>query len=884
MTNYHLALLSSLLLLLAACNLTENGQKQFVSAYDLPEFPKEKAERNFRMKVNPYTGEVPADGAWKAIQELKANGKLQTSNSYKRKAGESGGWIPVNEFLESMAVTWITYDPNNPDIYYFCTGEGWFNADAVRGAGVWKSEDQGETWTLLEQTATNEDFYWCQKIGVHPITSDVYVATQDGLYRSQDQGENWEVILNVDLGSFRSSFCDLEFTSDGGIYVTGGIFETGRIYYSDSGDIGTWQHQLNGLPEFGVYRIEMAVAPSDPDIAYAILGDTESNDYMIEGVFKTTDKGQTWAEINNPGGDYNLARRQSWYDLSLAVDPNNPDVVVAGGLHIWRSQDGGDNWQQLTHGKIDSLGYQYTHVDQHRVVFQSSDTVFFANDGGIHVSTDFTEEEPVIYNRNYGYNVTQYYAAAMFPEAGDPRIFGGTQDNGTYISSSDGISSFNLLTWADGGFCDHSILEPDVVYTTSQLNKIFRVNTATGQIDSISNPYRTNDDVQFINPLAVDPANPSNLYMGTTRGIYRLANATVADSSQWTRACATPTGDVTALAFAESKPNTMFIGRENFSSVAQPVKIYRLENCDTTTEATTFTDADPQNYLPTASIINTSSIHVDRSNENHVLVTYSNYGVNKIWESFNALDQVPVWHPITGDLPDIPVYSIVLHPENNDKAYIGTEIGVFYTENIDSTSTVWQPLNNGLGLIRTDMLRVRNSDYTLLAATHGRGLFTAQMDPTGMDMAIQFDERGPDNIGGRTRAFMIDPNVSSKRKIWAGSVSGGLWYTDDIFDLGDEIVSISENEEIGNHHWQVFPNPVGNEGAQISFELNQFYDDISIEIWSPSGKFIQSVYKGSLTQGSHQLNWKPLNDLSKGHYLVVFSDGRRTSSKSIIYL
>jgi hypothetical protein len=122
----------------------------------------------------------------------------------------------------------------------------------------------------------------------------------------------------------------------------------------------------------------------------------------------------------------------------------------------------------------DSTGYQYFHVDQHAIQFRNSDTIYFGNDGGIWKSGNFSDEFPTIYERNYGYRVTQYYAGDMRPEAGATTIIGGTQDNGSNKLSFGGISTYEKLTWADGGFCAINYDNPSIIYTTKNSNGTYR--------------------------------------------------------------------------------------------------------------------------------------------------------------------------------------------------------------------------------------------------------------------------------------------------------------------------------------------------------------------------------------------------------------------------
>jgi len=104
------------------------------------------------------------------------------------------------DVLESLAIGSMAQDPNNPQTLYVGTGEGFPNADAIRGIGILKSTDAGETWDILPATQ-NPTFRYTRGLLVHPQNGDVYAATTQGLYRSQDEGQSWTKVLGSGLGT-----------------------------------------------------------------------------------------------------------------------------------------------------------------------------------------------------------------------------------------------------------------------------------------------------------------------------------------------------------------------------------------------------------------------------------------------------------------------------------------------------------------------------------------------------------------------------------------------------------------------------------------------------------------------------------------------------------
>ena len=330
-------------------------------------------------------------------------------------------WEKVADFWDNIAISCIAYDPTNTMVFYVGTGEGWFNVDAVRGAGIWKTEDGGLTWNRLASTTTN-NFRYVQKILVHPGTGDVYAATHyNGIMRSTDSGMNWVAVLNqttAPQASLSNRCADLELTADQHILAAVGFGGPGAgepaydgIYISSTGNVGDWTKLNtggNGFPTAAtkIKRIELAVAPSDANVIYALVQDSTAT---IRGLYKSVDKGQNWQQITTPMKDATtvFTGNQAWYNLIATVHPLSPDTLFVGGKTLHRSFDGGTAW-----AKIEGI-----HADQHAIEFHpvAHPIVAFGNDGGVYITNDALGPTLPIQDKNYGYQVTQFYSCAMHP-------------------------------------------------------------------------------------------------------------------------------------------------------------------------------------------------------------------------------------------------------------------------------------------------------------------------------------------------------------------------------------------------------------------------------------------------------------------------------------
>ncbi|MCB0707674.1 MAG: hypothetical protein KDC34_20300, partial [Saprospiraceae bacterium] len=399
-------------------------------------------EYNFEMIKNLETGEVPPNGLMDALKFTRqrqaelAHVKLgdATNPRFRERgpnniggrtrvihidlrdstrntifAGSVGGglwkcnditqnppiWNTVNDYLDNLSIGGLAQDPNNPEIMYLGTGEGYPNIDAIQGIGIFKSVDGGVNWDLLPGSV-DAFVTTIQDIMVHPVTSDVYAGSTFGLFRSQDGGATWEKVHGQGFGA-NNFFYDIDYVEAGGFMICS---NSNNVYKSETGDPNSWQNLTSGQIEAGMSRVEVTVCASDPDVMYLI----GSKGGGATKVYRTGNGGETWQARIEPGNGSDFTNGQAWYDLDIAVDPFNCDHTIAGGVPSLRSLTGAFTYDQWMGGM---------HVDQHTIVFdpEREGVVYLGNDGGIYRASSGTDIPPV--NKNFGYNVTQFYAGAM---------------------------------------------------------------------------------------------------------------------------------------------------------------------------------------------------------------------------------------------------------------------------------------------------------------------------------------------------------------------------------------------------------------------------------------------------------------------------------------
>lgn len=662
-------------------------------------------------------------------------------------------WSSVNDNLPNMAITCIAQDPATPNTMYVGTGEGWFNADALRGNGIMKSIDGGATWNFLTATQfpTTDDFDYVQDIMV-TANGTIYASCRSfrfcnrgGVLRSTDGGNVWtRVIGSFPTGStscaqaldFRGA--DLEMASNGDLYATTGLGSTGKLWRSAAAlaaDQGTVNNWTDITPPGSWQRIELAVAPSNPAIMYTLLENTTNNG--IGGIRRSDNSGATWNDCPLPtwcdqgSTSSDFTRTQAFYDLIARVDPSNPSICYIGGVDILKTSDAGLSWSQVTQWAANCSGLPQIHADQHEIQFYpgSSTEMIAANDGGIYYSANAGTSW---INKNTGFRITQYYSVDHHPTLPD-YFLAGAQDNGTHRFTQPGINTTTSVLGGDGAFChiDQTDGQIQVVSVTGNNYRFSRNGGSSFGV--VAGGSSTTG--RFINPTDYDDALDV-MYTAHNADNYGL----VLDLN----GAVTPTLTVVNVASAlvgrqisaiKVDPNVAAGGTVWIAgSTSETATSSAIPNLTKLTSANTNTPVIDRTFpLPLSAGAYISCIEVEKGNANHILVTASNYGVASILES---TDGGTTWVTIEGNLPDIPVRWAVFAPANaqlngpgggNGGIIIATELGIWTTSTTAGASTFWIPNNTNFVNTRVDMLRYRATDNLLVAATHGRGLFTTNI-------------------------------------------------------------------------------------------------------------------------------------------------------------
>ena len=429
---------------------------------------------------------------------------------------------PVFDKQPVLSIGALRIDPNDSKTIWAGTGESWTRNSVSVGAGVYRSKDGGDNWEFLGLKDTER----ISKILVNPKDSNtVYVCAtghlwddseERGVFKSTDAGKTWNKILYIDKDT---GCADLSMDPSNPDVLYAGMWQFRRKPYAfESGgpksaflkstDGGkTWSKLTSGLPAGGVKdpigRIAVEVAPTQPSRVYALVEAKHS------ALYRSDDAGATWKEMNNA---FNLTGRP-FYFARLVVDPKDPNRVYKPGFGFTVSDDGGKTFSGT--GLGDGGG---AHGDYHAVWIdpQNNEKLMVGTDGGVYESPDrgahfrFLSSMPIGQFYHVSYDMARPY-----------NVYGGLQDNGTWMGPSNYPGGIYNRAWRNIGFGDGfwALVDPkdaDVVYVEYQGGHISRVRKSTGEMRDIRPLPRPNEPELRFNwntGMHIGPSS-GDLYLG----------------------------------------------------------------------------------------------------------------------------------------------------------------------------------------------------------------------------------------------------------------------------------------------------------------------------------------------------------------------------------
>lgn len=622
-----------------------------------------------------YVG-APSGGMWKTVD----GGQFWTSNT---------------DDLPTLGVSSIVIDYTNPDIIYMGTGDR--DAGDAAGIGVLKSVDGGNNWVLSTNgigTAV------VGRLIMHPTNHLILIAaTSSGLFKTTDGGANW-----TNVSPSAGHYKDLVFKPNdpNTVYAT----RDGIFYKSTDGGNSFY---VAGQGLTGGARAAIAVTPANPDVVYFFLCNSDS----FKALYRSNDAGENFTQQSNipnimawdcTGGNGG----QAWYDLDIAVDPLNEDIIFAGGVNIFRSTNGGQNWEIVAHWyggcQVDDV-----HADLHVLEYSPLDGRLYAgNDGGIYYTADGGESWQMI---SQGLTIGQVYKIGQAASA-NYLTMNGYQDNGT--ACHDG-TAWHRVMGGDGMECAIDKTNSLYKYGTIYYGSVDRLYNFSNQGNIASNGSNgITEEGAWVTPFILHETDPNTMFIGY-KNVWRSKNIRSLSTSSvtWTKISSFNGSNCRVVEQSPADPNILFVVKEND-------KIFRTDSVNV---------QNPQ-WIDLSGAISTigtpTDIECNPLNSNIVYMA----GNNKVYKSTNKGAH---WTDISGTLPDVSFNTVIYCLGSQEGLYVGSDIGVFYK---DASMSDWIPFCNGLPataeITELDIYydQFNPSNNRIKAGTYGRGLWESMLYET----------------------------------------------------------------------------------------------------------------------------------------------------------
>ncbi len=643
---------------------------------------------------------------------------------------------PIFDKEPSQSIGSIAIDPSDPKTVWVGTGESWVRNSVSVGTGVYRSRDGGENWDAMGLA----DSEHVSRILINPKDGKTVYAcalghlwnsnTERGVYKTSDGGKTWNKILyrNDSTGCAEMA---MDPQDPSVIYAAmwdvrrepwnfrSGGPGSGFFKSTDAG--ATWHELRKGLPEGDLGRIGMAVAPSDHNRVYAVV---EARNHTA--LFRSDNAGDGWTEVNN---SFNISGRP-FYFARLIVDPKNPDRVYKPGFFFTVSEDGGKSFSSAINTEGPDSG---VHGDFHALWINPSnpDQMLCGNDGGVYQSLDLANHWRFLND----IPVAQFYHVSA--DMADPyNVYGGLQDNGTWMGASRGIDGIPNRAWrvigiGDGFWSFSDPSDPDFAYAEYQGGRISRFRKSTGESRDIKPLPRAGEpDFRFNwnSPIALSPNAKGTIYLGgqflfrsrdhgeswdrispdlTTNNPERqhqeLSGGLTIDNSDaekyetiYTISESPKHGEVIWVGTDDGNVQVTRDGGKHWTNVIASVPGLPANTWVSTVEAGHF---DP------AVAYATFDGHATGDMKTYIYRT-NDYG--KTWTSLSTPDLHGYAHVVREDLV------------NPKLLFVGTELGLFIS--IDS-GTHWAQFKGDLPNVAVRDIAIQPRESDLILATHGRGVW-----------------------------------------------------------------------------------------------------------------------------------------------------------------
>ena len=614
-------------------------------------------------------------------------------------------WQPVSDQLEDIRMRSIAVAPGDDTVVYAMNGLEY----------LYRSPDRGANWSRTSTTKLGRE----PRILVHPSDPDtVFVASKSGFRVSFDGGENWlsplysGTVLDAVMDPLDSSIIYL------GVQGTG-VVKTTTMGFDPDGWETVLQWSEADSPVSSMITIALGYRNADGSLQVdsdrTVAAKFGNETFLNQHGGRDTGSGWTSKGKRGWGG-------QGQWCHAIAIDPYDPDVILAGQQRLFRTEDGGDTWNKVA-------DFYKPHEDQQSIAFdrQNQDVVYLSNDGGVYRSTDGGETWYVPENTLSDEIAARRSLVADLTTAEFYRV--GVQGNGAVgnlyhqgIIASNALSS-RMWRGLEGHAWEFRYIYADpkrparyYVFANKLLRRRypetgsddfaafgrFTPFTSGGNtnnpVGSITVDTRPSSDVILVGAEADPSAGTDHRLMKTTEGDKeptKDADGNWTNLPTWTVAIDNGNDPVVSVAMAPSEPG-MAYAMSRSGSV--------FHKLDVATD-------DPWNQpggWPTTGV---RQLAIDATTADRLYAITDD-------EVGRSEDGGETWTTIGGPLPETDMNSILAHPDRANEVYVGGDVGVFRSRDAGDTWTAYDD-----DLPNAQVLQLLWSGNALRAVTHGRGLW-----------------------------------------------------------------------------------------------------------------------------------------------------------------
>ena len=762
-------------------------------------------------------------------------------------------WSTTTDALPTLSIGAVCVLPWNPNIVLIGTGEGTGTGNVAAGKGIFgigllKSTDGGATWNPTSLAYGRASTHGFNVIEDNPATHTILAGANDGLWRSTDDGDTWTRVMS------NGNFFDVKWKPGDAnrVYVAKGRdpfinSQSSNGVYVSTNDGLTFSLAGTGQPNpSSIAKTKIAVCASEPSVIYAHY--VNAGTYGTLGIYRSTNDGATWTARNST---INMAGGQGWYNCVIAVDPDDSDRVIAAGVHLYVSDNGGQTFLDLNATRPwgdDTV----PHWDNHALVYppaaqdRAGDAVWIGTDGGPWRSND---DGALWTPRRAGIISYQFYDICVAQS--DP-IFtmGGTQDNG--IPGRSGENSWFHSTFvADGMVCNVDPAFAQIVYAEWQNGN--HLKSTDGGINWSSIQTGIAGAGAWVSPVDQDQNDGNRLYTSTNTAICRTTNG----GASW---------QSVAAHFARWISISPVDGDVVWTVGPNAVR-HTANDGSSWTLSTTF----PGNGLET-------KVHADPFDPATAYVTFGGYNPGSR-HAVMTTDFGATWIDITGDFPDQPANTFIADPGRPGDWYIGSDIGVWRSRDAGAT---WLPFGTGLvNAVITD-LEIRRSARKLVAATYGRGVWEIDLDtdPSSVEPAdvaarvLMLDPPFPQPVSGQT-TFRFAARTYEPVTLRIVDAQGRL--VDSVFRF-DPDASVPGSDPASAFGSDPTASVLGSDPAVSGFgadpAVSGFGADPAVSAFGAD--------PGELSNGViRTIQWSP-DEIADGVYFAVLQAGQHKVSRKLV--